>query len=527
MCLPGQPLPATPAPVPATAADAVAMAEAGLAWLTDADTTALTTTQQAECLRGLGRLESKHTAARATVLAAFRASDGYRDDGHGSAKTWLTWQTRITDGAATGAMGWMRRLAAHPLVRGALADGQISPSWARQICDWTSKLPAETRDDADSILLGAARGGADLDDIDRLADEIRRKTAQPDTDHDDDGFDDRQVRLETTFAGAGKLDGDLTPACAAALGAVLDALGKPAGPEDLRTTWQRRHDALEEACRRLIAARCLPDRAGQPTQIMLHMDLDRLRGMPGAAEAEASWPGPAAPPGAECDATIVPVVTGHVDPVVLDRLAAALVRGGWHPASGTGQPGASQPGAGLAGLAGQATAAQATAAQATGRGEDTEEAQAARRELSAQAARRTVLAAATDVLSGPAGLAAYLRTGTLGGAAAAISLPLDTGTATDSIPAHLRRLVIARDRHCRFPGCRQRPAACHPHHIRPRSKGGRTSLTNMLLLCAFHHLIVVHRWGWEIALNPDGTVTATSPDRTRVLRSHSPPTQAA
>jgi hypothetical protein len=49
----------------------------------------------------------------------------------------------------------------------------------------------------------------------------------------------------------------------------------------------------------------------------------------------------------------------------------------------------------------------------------------------------------------------------------------------------------------------------------------------MLLLCSFHHLIAVHRWGWKIALNPDGTVTATSPDASRVLHSHSPPAEAA
>jgi len=168
-----------------------------------------------------------------------------------------------------------------------------------------------------------------------------------------------------------------------------------------------------QPCRLLVASNCLPERAGQPTQILLHVDLDRPRGMPGAADAEATFPGPIAPPGAECDATIVPVVTGHVDPVALDRLVA-LVRG-------------------------------------TG-GDDAE---TARRELSAEAARCLVLAAAADVLSGPAGLAAYLRTGVLGGAAAAISLPLDTGTATDSIPAHLRRLVILRDRHCRWPGPRK------------------------------------------------------------------------
>jgi hypothetical protein len=108
-----------------------------------------------------------------------------------------------------------------------------------------------------------------------------------------------------------------------------------------------------------------------------------------------------------------------------------------------------------------------------------------------------------------------------------MSLPLDVGHLTDIVPAHLRRLVIARDRHCRFPGCDQPAMACQPHHIIPRSKGGPTSLTNLLLLCAFHHLIAVHRWGWQIALHPDGTVTATSPDRTRVLHSHSPPAQAA
>ena len=130
-------------------------------------------------------------------------------------------------------------------------------------------------------------------------------------------------------------------------------------------------------------------------------------------------------------------------------------------------------------------------------------------------------------MSGPAGLAAYLRTGLLNGPAAAASLPLDTGAATETIPAHLRRLVITRDRHCRFPGCEQPPAACQPHHILPRSEGGRTCLTNLLHLCVFHHLIAVHRWGWGIALLPDGTVVATSPDRSRTPHSHGPPSRAA
>ncbi len=313
-----------------------------------------------------------------------------------------------------------------------------------------------------------------------------KQAARPDRDGDDDGFRDRSLSLGVTMGGAGRLRADLTPQATAALQAVLEALGKPAGPEDLRSKWQRQHDALEEACRRLIGDGCLPQRGGQPTQIQLHMTLDQLRGLPGAQNLASSWPGAPAGPGYDCDAAIVPVVTGTVDPRVVDRLAAVLLRG------------------------------------------EDRDAATARRKLAERATRQLIIARAADVLCGPTGLAAYLRTGLLDGPAAAKSLPLDIGHATDTIPAHLRRLVIARDRHCQFPGgCDQPAAACQPHHIIPRSKGGKTCLVNLLLLCTFHHLIAVHRWGWQIALNPDGTVTATSPDRTRTLHSHSPPAKAA
>ena len=118
MCLPGQ-----APPVPATAADAAAMAQAALSWLAAADPAILTPAEQADCLRALERAGSMHTAARARVLAAFHARGRYEDDGHGSTRTWLKWQTRITGGAAAGGVGWMRRLAAHPAVGDALAGG--------------------------------------------------------------------------------------------------------------------------------------------------------------------------------------------------------------------------------------------------------------------------------------------------------------------------------------------------------------------------------------------------------------------
>jgi hypothetical protein len=233
------------------------MVLAGLGWLagTDpggTDVTAMPGEAQAECLRGLERVRSVWTAAHARVLGAFDAGLGYEADGQGSAKTWLRWQTQVTPAAAAGSAGWMRRLRAHPDIADALRHGAISASWAREICALTDKLPGPARANADRILLSAAAGGAELADLLALAEEIRRQLAGPDTE-DEDGFEDRRLRLKTTLDGAGRLDADLTGDCATALAAVLDSLGSKAGPEDTRTQPQRHHDALEEACRWFIA----------------------------------------------------------------------------------------------------------------------------------------------------------------------------------------------------------------------------------------------------------------------------------
>ncbi|HYK28984.1 MAG TPA: HNH endonuclease signature motif containing protein, partial [Streptosporangiaceae bacterium] len=144
-----------------------------------------------------------------------------------------------------------------------------------------------------------------------------------------------------------------------------------------------------------------------------------------------------------------------------------------------------------------------------------------------RAARAIIIDRAVRLLSGPQGLAGWLRFQLTSGPAASVSLPLDVGTAIETIPAHIRRAVAHRDQHCRFPGCTQRPAACQVHHLIPRSEGGPTSLDNCILLCAFHHLIAIHRWQWELTLNPDGTTTARDPAGIRTLHSHAPPVEAA
>ena len=68
---------------------------------------------------------------------------------------------------------------------------------------------------------------------------------------------------------------------------------------------------------------------------------------------------------------------------------------------------------------------------------------------------------------------------------------------------------------------RKPPGASSPVTGFPNTYG-KTSLKDCILLW-FHHQIVIHRWGWTLVLNPDGTTTAWNPDKTKVLRSHSPP----
>ncbi len=239
------------------------MARAGLAWLATADRTALTGAERAGCLAGLERVAGALVAARSRVAGAFEAQRDFEPDGSGrrgrgcgGAAGWLARPHPRSQG---GRCGWASIRRSHGRWRRASCRCR-----GRALCDGSEALPEQAREDGDQILQAAAAAGASLADLAHLAEEIRRRTARPDPDRGDDGFEDRSVRLAMRYQGAGRLTGDLTPRCAAAVQAVLDALGKRRGPEDTRTRAQREHDALEEAMRRLIASGCLPDRAGQP-----------------------------------------------------------------------------------------------------------------------------------------------------------------------------------------------------------------------------------------------------------------------
>ena len=150
--------------------------------------------------------------------------------------------------------------------------------------------------------------------------------------------------------GAGVLRGDLTPECSAMVQAVLDALSAPEGSDDLRTRPERYHDALAESMRRLLASDLLPKRAGQPARALVHIHFSELLDLDGdsvlqdkwiedcrarwaAQRAAASvstgdggaWLDGDAARRVACEAMIIPVVTGDIDPGAIEALITACV----------------------------------------------------------------------------------------------------------------------------------------------------------------------------------------------------------
>ncbi len=441
----------------------------------------------------LGSAQSKITVARSEALGAFDACAGHcADGGHPTVQSWLRHQASVTGKDARDAVAWQRLLKAHPVLRDALAARQLSQSWAGQFAKWNDRLPEPERDKADQILLDAALAGLPLTpDIARLAQAIYEavRGQQPDSDPDDDGFADRGVRMGTTINGAGRLFGDVTARCAELLGRVFEAFGKPVGHDDFRTQAQRNHDALEIALGLSLGVPDVPQSGGMKTQALVVVSLADLIAMDGGSvlaqrwlaaqeerlrtatvtvhAGEAGWLSGQEAEATGCAARITPVVTGTPDWDVISGMADVFLDAhGIHDIL-------------------------------------TPEARLA--------LERTLLRMAIDALSGPGGLAGFLRANMLGRPFSGASLPLDVGDA-DSIPDYLRRAVILRDRKCQWPGGCDRPASqCEPHHLRPRSHGGETSLSNLRLFCWAHHHIYIHRLGWKIIAHPDGTVTAVSP----------------
>ncbi len=87
---------------------------------------------------------------------------------------------------------------------------------------------------------------------------------------------------------------------------------------------------------------------------------------------------------------------------------------------------------------------------------------------------------------------------------------LDYGRNIYEPPQALIDFLIARDRTCRFPGCRAPAALSDIDHAQSWESGGQTNLENLGALCRRHHQLKTHN-GWKLVSNSDGSCQWTSP----------------
>jgi hypothetical protein len=488
-------------------------AKSAMQSLAGVDMTQLPAEAIAELLAAMEQMDAGQAAVRGQAVSILAAQQIYQDYGHRAPTPFLIHWTRVKDGKArqVAKLGSLHRQ--HPLLAAALAETDVvSESIAVQIAAWTDKLPENCIPAADGILLEACRAGLNEILLADLAAQIRAQVCGPDPE-DEGKLEERTLRLETTLDGAGRIDGNLTPACTALLKTVLDVFAAKDQPGEHRSPHERNHDALEEALKQVLAGK-----KGKPYKAIVHIPFNELLALPGASAMLDAYTGQVADAMAARarfagrraadqvtgggdggtwltgdqalailpDAMIVPMVTtalavGHMDTIA--AIGAELHRLTTEDATGAAAP--------------------------------------AGRDAHMMDLRHRLVREAMALVAGPDALASWLRchllgtpgTGALSAALAGKSLPLDVGH-SKTIPPQIRLAAAIRSPHCQAPGCTQPAWDCEPHHLCHRENGGPTNLDNIDTYCWWHHHTLIHQMGWTARLNGDGTPVLRKPDGT-------------
>ncbi len=275
------------------------------------------------------------TAAWLKRVREFERRQLHQLDGHRSAGAWLRAHTLVSGREGSSAAWLARRLARLPLTLAAPEAGEISLPHARQIA-WLSKdVNRNVMAEGEASVVEAARH-ADPSQFRGLVDRLRAQwLPEPVARERDDAFDRRRLDFGEQFAGLVPVDGLLDPTTADKLRTVVDALSTPDSgdvPEEARrTATQRRHDALDEACSRLLDLGELPTVRRERPHVGLTVALGDL--LAGTGTGELDWSGTVGIEAARmlvCDAVTHPIVTegGTWNPVAIvesQRTASATL----------------------------------------------------------------------------------------------------------------------------------------------------------------------------------------------------------
>jgi hypothetical protein len=443
-------------------------------------------------------------AAVAAWVGSFDARGLSDADACRTTTAWLHSYLRLSGRAASGVVKRGRLLRDLPAVAQAAAQGDVNVEHLDRIGALVKQVGVDPVKPADHILADAA-AQVDPAELGLVCDRIR-DYIQPDGPEPAELFDKRDLTL-ADVGGMVAIRGQLDPEGGAAVREALDALMKPPAPDDHRTTGQRRADALADLARGALAHGHLPTVGGMRPQVgilitpqtLLHdADTPPDHGTGPRTRTNVRFGDEPDPPDIthlfddDDLATEDPADDhdhgdhdddggGHArekhDGVDHDVPAD-------HPANPHGEPPPNSRGDPVAGL-----------------------------DLRSPAERAwlnwygPIPPALAKRIACDADIWRVVLDPTTG-------LPLDVGRAHRLVPHWIRRALHARDRGCRWPGCRVPAPWTDGHHLTPWHHGGHTRVEDLLLLCRHHHA-TVHEGRWRIHLDPtSGKVSVTRPDGT-------------
>src|SRR5262245_15682390 len=231
--------------------------QSAMAGLTQVDPSACSDESVRTSLPALLTALQQLTAVVSGVLGAFDGRDLAELDACATSRSWLMSFGRMTPNAASAWVKRARLLGGLPALREATLTGAVTPDHLRWVLELVDRVGLAAVVSFNELLatLAATLAPADL----KVACERIAAHLDPDgPDPDPNGaFERRELRLARVGAMM-VLRGQLDPEAGAALLTALDAAMTPPRGGDLRSTGQRRADALSTIVNQVLGAGQLP-----------------------------------------------------------------------------------------------------------------------------------------------------------------------------------------------------------------------------------------------------------------------------
>jgi hypothetical protein len=224
-------------------------------------------------------------------LAVFDARGIAEQQGRISSASWVTGRFRLDPAEASWRVRLSRRLDDMPTARAAFEAGEIGLEHARVVGTAVAEMKPEKKSWAEQVLTTAAASVEPIA-LDRLSRQLRYEL-DPDTadERAKKQHDGRRLSCASTFGGMVSINGLLEPVAGSMVQNAFNAFMRPQ-PNDERTAPQRRADALEEICQRVLRTDQAPASGGARPQMLVRVGFDRLDKQPGAHPADVSMYGP-------------------------------------------------------------------------------------------------------------------------------------------------------------------------------------------------------------------------------------------